>query len=384
MNTRFFLFRLCILLSAPFFLSFAMEGTDEKLDDAGHRIFGKAVPLTFLKSGSGPLVRLNDGSLFSIPAEHGKVHFSLSKDEGVTWTDYPFLDSAKFEIVCPAVIQTRKGTIIVGFTNMKELSPLNWNDSTHTCDPNAKIPTYVVQSKDNGKTWSKPHKLHDAWTGFNRAIIETKDGHIVFSTMIMRNNPPRHCVLTYVSPDDGATWTPSNVLDSPSSTGHHSGLTEADIISLNDGRLWMVIRTNWDYFYESFSTDNGLTWSAYAKTDIDASAAPCALIRLQSGRIVMVWNRLYHQGENAIERRAGDKNFAEVPASIQRDELSLMYSDDDGRTWSSPMIIARNNVRRSGYLSYPYLFEPQKGVLWITTMYGNLRIAVYESDFFPL
>jgi len=359
---------------------------EEKYDNDRHRIFHKAEPLDFLVHAAGPFIRLSDGNIFSIQAEKREVAYRISKDEGVTWTEYALFDSARFAVVNPVFVQTRKGTIIVAFSNMKELSPLNWNNTTHNYDPAAKIPTYIVCSRDNGKTWSEPQKLHDSWTGFNRAMIETKDGTIVLSTMIMRNNPGRHCVLTYVSPDDGASWTPSIVLDSPSSSGHHGGLMEANIIQLNDGRLWMLIRTNWDYFYESYSSDNGRTWSAYCKTEIDASSSPCGLLRMKSGRIVMVWNRLYHKDRKEMARQGGDKNLCEVEASWQRDELSLAYSDDDGKTWSSPVVVAENrnpdtaNSQRS-WLSYPYLFEQSKGVIWITTMQGNLKIAVRDQDF---
>ena len=358
------------------------DNDEEKYDNEGHRIFHKAEPLTFLNRFAGPLIRLSDGSIFSILAEKREVACSISKDEGMTWTEHPLFDPEKFAVINPVFIQTRKGTIIVAFSNMKELSPLNWNTTTHCYDPNAKLPTYIIYSKDNGKTWSDPLKLHDEWTGYNRAMIETKDGHLVLSTMLMRNHPGRHCVLTYVSSDDGVTWTPSIVLDSPSSAGDHAGLMEANIIQLNDGRLWMLIRTNWDYFYESYSSDNGLTWSAYCKTDIDASSSPCGLIRLQNGRIVLVWNRLYHKGKNDIERRGGDQNQSEVATSYQRDELSLMYSDDDGKTWGAPVIIAAKRPPATGinWVSYPYLFEPTKGVIWITTMRGNLRIAIKEDD----
>jgi Neuraminidase (sialidase) len=362
----------------------AEKNTDEKFDDAGHRIFSKAESLTFLER-FGPFTRLSDGSIFTT----GHNTCCISTDDGLTWTEYPMFDSNEFAMYCPVSVQTRKGTIIVGFSNTWEEgseSALNWNYTTHCYDPNAKRPTYVIYSKDYGKTWSKPLKLHDGWTGYNRAILETEDGHIVYSTMVMRNNLGRYCVLTHVSFDDGATWTASNVLDNPSSAGDHSGLMEGNIIQLNDGRLWMLIRTNWDYFYESYSTDNGLTWSAYTKTNIDASAAPGTLLRLQSGRIVLVWNRLYHKGKSEIIRVGGDCNLTDVAASWQRDELSLMYSDDDGKTWSSPIIIAENitptaNLFTNG-IAYPCVFEQSKGVIWITTIpdFGGLKIAVRESD----
>ena len=381
MNKYFLLSVILILLALSVPNQSQISGKENIRSDEAHRIFGKAEPLTFLKRSEGPFIRLSDGGIFSIQAEKREVSCSISKDEGITWTEYPLFDAEKFSVINPVFVQTRKGTIIIAFSNMSEITPFTWNNDTNRPDTDVKLPTYIIRSKDNGKTWSEPLKLHDDWTGFNRTIIETKDGHIVLSTMIMRNNPSRHCVLTYVSSDDGATWTPSTVLDSPSSTGHHAGLKEADIIQLNDGRLWMVIRTNWDYFYESYSSDNGLTWSAFCKTDIDSSSSPCGIIRLQSGRIVMVWNRLYQKGKDDIKRAGGDKNWSEVATSLQRDELSLMYSDDDGKTWSAPFIIAENSPQNAGkWLSYPYLFEPKKGVIWITTMQGNLKIAFREDD----
>jgi len=360
---------------------------EEKFVDVGrHRIFSKAEPLTLLTRTTGQFVRLSDGSIFSAMG----VTCGISKDGGQTWTEYPMLDPEKFSMAGPVSVRTRKGTIIVGFSNWKERTEFSMDKTTIVLNPTPKLPTYIVYSKDNGKTWSEPVKLHDDWTGANRRMLETKDGHIVFSTMIIRNNRARHCVLTYVSSDDGATWKASNVLDSPSSAGDHSGLMEADVIRLNDGRLWMLIRTNWDYFYESYSSDNGLTWSAYQKTDIDASSSPGALIRLESGRIVLVWNRLYHKGKNEVRRLGGEalgdsgREIGEVPASYQRDELSLMYSDDDGKTWSSPFVIAKNITPAVRWwvdgISYPHLFEPSKGVIWIITDQGGLRIAIKEED----
>ena len=377
-NQSVFLFSIAGM--SLFLFAFLLNGTaqtitdGEKFDDAGHRIFNKAEALTSLKR-VGPFVRLADGSIFAV----GSASCGISKDGGATWAECYPVDQEKFAMGSPVAVQTRKGTIIVGFSNSKEMSKFIWDKTTHCYDPSITLPTYIVYSKDYGKTWSPPVKLHDEWTGMNREILETKDGHVVFSTMTMRNNPGRHCVLTYISSDDGATWKPSILLDSPSSAGDHGGLMEAAVTQLSDGRLWMLIRTNWDYFYESYSHDNGFTWSAYQKTNIDASSSPAALLRLESGRIVLVWNRLYRKGENDIKRMRGDSNLAEVEASWQRDELSMMYSDDDGKTWSTPFIIAEN-ATTDKWLSYPHLFEPAKGVIWITSDFGNLRIAVREND----
>ncbi|MGV8136692.1 MAG: sialidase family protein [Mangrovibacterium sp.] len=348
-------------------------------DGAGHLLYGKSNPLPFLKH-TGPYIRLADGSIFTA---NGGAVCEISTDEGKTWKQYQMFDPGKFGLASPVSVQSHTGAIVLGFSNSKEMKPLKWNKTTHCYDPNAKLPTYIVISRDNGKTWSTPVKLHDEWTGAVRALIETRDGHLVLSSMIMRNNPGRHCVLTYVSADDGVTWKASNVLDNPTSAGDHGGLTEATLLELKDGRLWLLIRTNWDYYYESFSSDHGLTWDSYKKTSIDASASPADLQRLKSGRIVLVWNRLYHNGETSIARNGGDSNLSEVAASWQRDELSLMYSDDEGKTWSEPIIIVKNAVygtKSAKWISYPHVFEVKPGTVWITTDQGGVKMLMKEKD----
>ena len=77
----------------------------------------------------------------------------------------------------------------------------------------AVAPTYAIRSLDNGKTWQDLQKLHDDWTGAIRDIIETRDGNIVFTSMMMRHNPGRHSVVTYTSNDEGKRWLHSNLID---------------------------------------------------------------------------------------------------------------------------------------------------------------------------
>src|SRR5690606_4594911 len=150
-------------------------------------------------------------------------------------------------------------------------------------------------------------------------------------------------------------------------------------------------RTNLDYLYETYSSDDGLTWSTPRKTDIDASSSPPAFKRLKSGRLILVWNRLYPEGRTDYHRMAGDRNLAEVAASWHRDELSMMFSDDDGATWSNPVILAKNHLQapstpanawdQSKWLSYPHLFEVQPGVIWLSTGHGGLKIEFKEDEY---
>ncbi|WP_460635632.1 sialidase family protein [Larkinella harenae] len=323
----------------------------------------------------GPFVRLADGGILTVEGTKSLI----SKDQGKTWTDYPiFKDTAKFLISSErALIRTKRNVIILACMNLKERANWNWQKDISD-SPGAQLPTYAIRSLDGGKTWQDAQKLHNDWTGAIRDMIETKDGHIVFTSMMMRHHPGRHSVVTYTSKNDGKTWTRSNIIDL-GGTGHHGGVTEATLEQLKDGRLWLLLRTNWGNFWEAYSTDNGISWSGFNPTTIDASSAPGLIKRLQDGKLVLVWNRRFPEGKVTYPLSGGDNQWSEVPASNHRDELSIAFSGDEGKTWSKPVVIADHGKQR--WISYPYLFEEKPGLLWITTMQGELRVKLNTKDF---
>jgi len=213
---------------------------------------------------------------------------------------------------------------------------------------------------------------------------------VVYTTMMLKHNPGRHTVVTYTTKDDGKSWIRSNIVDMGGS-GNHGGAMESTLEQLKDGRLWMLLRTNLGYFWETFSEDNGLTWSSSRPTKIDASSSPGALKRLADGRLLLVWNRCFPEGKDAYILLGGDNNLSEVPVSWHREELSMMFSEDEGKSWSKPIIIAKNHLQAKytlanawdskKWLSYPLVFEANPGELWITTGHGGLKIKVNEKDF---
>ena len=324
----------------------------------------------------GPFIRLKSRQLLTVDSTKSYI----SNDEGKTWNSYPlFKEGQSFFIRTErAIIQTKKGTIILAFINEKERA--NWNWRTDLYDsPDAILPTYIIRSMDGGKTWQHPQKLHNDWTGAIRDIIETKSGNIVFTSMMMRHNPGHHTVLTYSSNDDGLNWKRSDIIDL-GGIGHHAGVTESTLEQLKDGRLWMLMRTNWGKIWQCFSSDEGISWDHIQSTNIDASSAPAMLHRLESGRLVLVWNRSFPEGKNSYPLSGGDNQWSEVPTSNHREELSIMFSEDEGVNWSSPVVIAKT-LKKKSQIAYPYLFEEQPGKIWITTMYGGLRISLLEKDF---
>ena len=325
----------------------------------------------------GPFIRLKDGAILTVD----ETSALISRDEGKTWQAHAIFPAGQdFAIRRERVLlQTQDGAIILGFVNDKE-RVWKWNKAKSDADEGTKLPTYTVRSLDGGKTWQDLQKLHDDWTGALRDIIQTKDGTVVFTSMMMLHNPGRHATVTYASRDNGVTWHRSNLIDL-GGKGHHDGALEASLEQLKDGRLWMLLRTNFGKFWEAFSEDDGLSWRILQPAAIEASSAPAMLKRVQSGRLILVWNRLLPEGATDFPKIGGDGQFSEVPVINHRQELSVAFSSDEGKTWSKPKIIATAPEGKARDVSYPFLFEVRPGEFWLTSMRGGLATQFKETDF---
>ena len=148
-------------------------------------------------------------------------------------------------------------------------------------------------------------------------------------------------------PEEGTNWQGSNIIDL-GGHGHHDGAFEPTFVQRQDGSLSMLIRTNWDRFWEALSYDDGLSWRTIRPGSIEANSSPGYLIRLRSGRLVLAWNRLHAEGAHSFPRRSGQLSAA--AASWQREELSISFSKDEGLAWSEPTVLA---CEKDTWIAYP-------------------------------
>jgi len=317
----------------------------------------------------GPFVTLCDGSVLAA----GRTEALVSSDDGKTWESRAlFTEPDRFECRNErALLRTRGGTVLLAFLNEKERSS-NRDRKTGAILEGHQLPVYVTRSLDEGKTWQPPQKIQDGWCGAIRSMIQLKSGRVVLGSQQAVYPPLRHVTMTYASDDDGKTWKKSNIIDlgKYGGFGSHGGGIEATLAELTDGRLWMLLRTYRGVFSESFSSDGGLKWEESKPSEIAASGSPGQLARLQSGRIMLLWNRFRDPA-----KRIG-----------RRDQLSMAFSTDDGKTWSEPVVVASDvtppGEKESDHRqSYPYVYERRPGELWITTMQGKVRIRLQEADF---
>lgn len=325
-------------------------------------------PGAMAKAPEGPIVVLHDR----------KAHRTF--DLGATWEAFPFEgERPNVELtIDQSALATRSGVYLASFLNTGERVGLDWDKETASCPETVTLPHYVARSLDGGKTWRDFAKLHDDWTGDARDIIQLESGRLVLTSMKMLHRPVHHAVLTYWSDDDGLTWTPSNLVDL-GGRGHHGGVSESTVTQLRDGRLWLLLRTNWGRFWEAFSDDEGVSWRVIRPSAIEASSAPGLLTRLASGRLMLLWNRPLPEGWTEFPLTGGDNHWSDVAVSNHRSELSLAFSEDDGAHWTDPVVIAHGPDPNKSWTSYPWALEVEPGHVWVTTMQGKLRASFREA-----
>jgi lysophospholipase L1-like esterase len=170
----------------------------------------------------------------------------------------------------------------------------------------------------------------------------------------------------FLSDDDGLTWRRSNVLDIGTGTHDHAGACEGTVIERRDGSLYLLVRNETGLLHASLSHDDGCTWCELQPTAVTTVTCCPQLATLRDGTVALLWNPPPRHD----------------PADpVARDELALAFSSDDGRTWGRPVIVAADYSRvreLPEYIraSYPYLYERRAGELWITTMYGDVRMKL--------
>ncbi|MAG93493.1 MAG: hypothetical protein CMJ48_07065, partial [Planctomycetaceae bacterium] len=189
--------------------------------------------------------------------------------------------------------------------------------------------------------WIKQASLTDVaepqmiWRGYNGSQMEYQQlpgGRILVPYGSFQPHakavPPtgRHKTIIQYSDDDGRTWRESDSkLIAPcyaGFNGSNEGACEPAIERLRDGRLWMLMRTQAGFLYESYSSDNGATWQPARASRFNTSTGPPNIMRHKNGRLVVAWNNC-----EMPPRQDGQGVYG------GRDALHIAVSTDEGKTW---------------------------------------------------
>ncbi|HWA28024.1 MAG TPA: sialidase family protein [Lacunisphaera sp.] len=216
----------------------------------------------------------------------------------------------------------------------------------------------VVASDDGGKTWGKPRRLPDGILGpVKNKPVQLPDGAWL-SASSTEGNPDGWLVHFERSRDAGQTWEKIG----PVKKGPALDAIQPSILFHQGGRLQAVGRTKQGVIFQTWSKDQGQTWSPLTAIDLPNPNSGTDAVTLADGRQLIVYNHSAHRAEEA----KGDRWPLNVALSA------------DGLTWNRVATL-ESEERVSGY-AYPAVIQTTDGMVHITYTWGRKLIKHVVLD----
>ncbi len=304
------------------------------------------------------------------------------------------LISAQNEVKIPE-LEDIYSPVIVGvvpcdaYIGLSKMENGEWRHYNYGENAASQQPMYLY-SRDQGKTWQSKNLPKDLpyadqqsplsgeyiriFTGNGKVYALRTEGGLEGGRHIVKiddklgimNKPPifirggkrvvsaahrtdRSGSYVYYSDDDGRSWKISQQVNAPKhiKSGFHQGIrwnhgaVEPTLVELQDGRLWMIMRTAQDRHYQSFSTDGGETWSEASPSPFYGTITMPTLYRLLDGRLLFFWCNTTPLPELPTATGVWDDVFT------NRDVVHVAISEDDGKTWKGFRELMLNGERNS-------------------------------------
>jgi alpha-L-rhamnosidase len=213
---------------------------------------------------------------------------------------------------------------------------------------------FMKTSNDGGITWSAQQALPDGILGpvKNKPVL-LKDGTLLCPSSNESSGWHVHMETTR---DNGKTWKSVIVAD-----GETKGGIQPSILFHKDGRLQALCRSRDRAIVETWSNDNGLTWSPLAKTDLPNNNSGTDAVTLKDGRHLLVYNHVLPPGK-------------EVKGA--RTPLNVAISND-GKQWYAALILEDSPISQ---YSYPAVIQTKDGLVHFVYTWRRQRIKHVVID----
>lgn len=272
------------------------------------------------------LLCLDDGTLLAVNDRRKYDYHDLPKDidivyrrstdNGKTWTEPQTLIEGQGEgkgYGDPALVQCENGDVLCLFAGH------NGYFQSTVANP---ICVFMCRSTDRGQTWGDTVNLTsviwDASSGYHGAFVASGNGlrlkrgphagRVLFAAAVVRNGENVSDNFVIYSDDNGHTWQRSQ-------KAFNKG-DEAKLMELNDGTVLISVRRTGARGY-NHSEDGGVTWGTQG-----------------------YWNEMTINACNGEMLRVDEKTLIHsIPNSMNRENVSIFTSTDEGQSWHSPVLL---------------------------------------------
>ncbi len=211
----------------------------------------------------------------------------------------------------------------------------------------------VRRSRDGGRTWTDAERLPDGILGpiKNKPVHLSGDLVVASSSTESPERPNAWRVHFERTEDGGRTWT--TVYPAAAAGGPQVDAIQPSILIHPGRRLQAVGRTRSGRVFESWSGDEGRTWTPLALTALPNPNSGIDALTLKDGRHLIVYNH----------------------TTTGRSPLNVALSRD-GKTWEAAAVLER----APGEYSYPAVIQSADGLVHITYTWRRQRIKHMVLD----
>lgn len=212
----------------------------------------------------------------------------------------------------------------------------------------------LKRSSDNGKTWGEAERLPEGILGpiKNKPVL-LSSGVLLCPTSSEDHNWRVHFEQTS---DWGKTWQKT----APINEGVTDGAIQPSVLFHPNDQLQALCRSQKvGYILETWSKDNGKTWSALEKTSLPNPNSGTDAVTLKDGRQVLVYNPT---------TTSNGKNGPRTPLDVA--------ISDDGKTWKTLAVLENE----PGEYSYPAVIQSADGLIHVTYTWKRQRVRHVVLD----
>ena len=298
---------------------------------------------TIAETGSGLVAAWFGGTRERNP----DVGIWLSRDVAGRWTppvevaDGVVSSTNRYPCWNPVLFQPRPGPLMLFYKVGP--SPATWWGM-------------MMTSEDAGRTWSNPHCLPDGILG----PIKDKPVQLANGDILSGSSDESHGRTVHFewSSDLGKTWHTTL----PVPCDPDIGPIQPCILFHPGNKLQALGRTKLGKIFETWSADDGRTWSKITLTSLPNPDSGIDAVTLKDGRQLLVYNH---------NIRTGSKNKGRSPLNVA--------ISNDGKTWFAALVLEDDPDAPNGF-PYPAVIQASNGLVHITYTWERKRIKHVVID----
>lgn len=276
---------------------------------------------------------------------HPDVGIWVSRKEGDQWTEPVEVangvqpDDSRMPSWNPVLYQVPEGDLLLFYKIGPK--PSEWKG-------------YMRRSADGGISWTEQEALPDGFIGpvKNKPVL-LSNGNLLCASSTEGDGWKVHFEVT---PDFGKTWKKIG----PVTKNGHDAIQPA-VLQYGDGKLQALSRSKSRAIVETWSEDNGKSWSPLKETSLPNNNSGLDAVTLQDGRQMLVYNHVLPPD--------GEVKGPRTPLHIS--------VSDDGKNWYAALILEDSPISQ---YSYPSIIRTKDGMVHVVYTWRRERIKHVKID----